>query len=160
MIKSLYENYPLFQTRLKKISAIQIDPHFLVSSRCIRMWYSERATQPITYNYYFEFNFHQSQPAIPIQARSPFFSEHTRYMLDKDSCILHVISSKYVSLGPYMGMILSKLIFNMSNDYRYYKLNMWFDSSRVSRSSNDALTIDPVMSLRVYRWYNIPSNID
>lgn len=145
---------------MQKISSIQIDPHFLVSSRCIRLWYSERATRPISYNYYFELNFHQIQPVIPIQARSPLFSEHTRYMLDKDSCILHVTSSKYVPLGPYMGMILSKLIFNISSDYRYYKLNMWFDSSRVSTLSHDVLNIDPVMSLRVYRWYDIPSNID
>ena len=156
----MYKNYSLFQNRLKTTSAIQVDPHFLISSRCIRIWYSERATQPISYNYYFEFQFHTAQPAIPIQALSSVFSGHTQCMLDKDSCILHIISSKYVPIGPYMGMILSKLTFNMSHDFRYYKLKMWFDSSRVSKSSADLVTIDPVLRLRVYKWYDIPPDLE
>jgi hypothetical protein len=63
-----------------------------------------------------------------------------------------------------MGMILSKLTLNVSSDYRYHKLKMWFDSSRLSIQkslyNNSVVIIDPILCLRIYKWYNIPANLD
>jgi hypothetical protein len=63
-----------------------------------------------------------------------------------------------------MGMILSNITFNVSSDYRYHKLKMWFDSSKVtvqkSKYNNSMITIDPVLCLRIYKWYNCPDNLD
>jgi hypothetical protein len=145
---------------MNKTDAIQKDPHFLLSSRCIRIWYSKRPTQPESYNYYFEFRFHNTPQEKPIQALSPLFAVNTQSMIDKNSWILHLISSNFVLIGPYMGMILSKLTLNVSSDYRYHKLKMWFDSSRLSKNGNSMVTIDPILCLRIYRWYNIPTNLN
>ena len=165
VIKSLYENYSLFQKRSNKTDAIQKDPHFLLSSRCIRIWYSKRSIPPQSYNYYFEFRFDHTQQDITIQPLSPLFRVNNQYVIDKDTCILHLISSNFVPIGPYMGMILSQITLNVSSDYRYHKLNMWFDSSRLclqtSKKYNDSVVIiDPILCLKVYNWYNSPANFD
>ncbi len=164
VIKSLYENYSLFQKRSNKTDAIQKDPHFLLSSRCVRMWYSKRSIPHQSYNYYFEFRFDHTQQDIPIQPLSPLFRVNNQYVIDKDTCILHLISSNFVPIGPYMGMILSKLTLNISGDYRYHKLKMWFDSSKLSiqtsKYNDSVVIIDPILSLRIYKWYNIPANLD
>ncbi len=169
VIKSLYENYSLFKERFNKTDAIQKDPHFLLSSRCIRIWYSKRSTQRESYNYYFEFRFDNIQQStkeqdIQIQALSPIFQINNQYIIHKDTWILHLICSNFIPIGPYMGMILSKLTLNVSSDYRYHKLKMWFDSSRSSIQkslyNNSVVIIDPILCLRIYKWYNIPSNLD
>jgi hypothetical protein len=64
-----------------------------------------------------------------------------------------------------MGMILSQITLNVSSDYRYHKLKMWFDSSRLclqtSKKYNDSVVIiDPILCLRVYNWYNSPASFD
>jgi hypothetical protein len=145
---------------MNKTDAIQKDPHFLLSSRCIRIWYSKRSTQTELYNYYFEFRFHDSQPEKPIQVLSPLFAADIQSLIDKDSWVLHLISSNFVPIGPYMGMILSRLTLNVSSDYRYHKLKIWFNSSRLSKNGNSMVTIDPILCLRIYRWYNIPVNLN
>ena len=145
---------------MNKTDAIQKEPHFLLSSRCIRIWYSKRPTQPETYNYYFEFRFHDIQPERPVQALSSLFTLDSQSLIDKDSWILHLISTNYIPMGPYMGMILSRLTLNVSSNYRYHKLKLWFDSSRLSKTNNSIVTIDPILCLRIYRWYNIPSNLN
>ena len=164
----MYQIYPLFHERLNKSDAIQKDPHFLVSSRCVRIWYSKRSTQRESFNYYFQFifdNIHRSnQPNISIQAISPIFQVNNQYLLDKDSIVLHVISSNFVPIGPYMGMNLSQIKLNVSSDYRYHKLKLWFDSSRFcaqkSKNNTPMVTIDPVLCLRIYKWYNSPVDLD
>jgi hypothetical protein len=169
VIKSLYENYSLFKERFNKTDAIQKDPHFLLSSRCIRIWYSKRSTQRESYNYYFEFRFDNNnqqtkQQDIQIQPLSTIFRVNNHYKISNDAWILHLISSHFVPIGPYMGMILSKLTLNVSSDYRYHKLKMWFDSSKLSIQkslyNNSVVIIDPILCLRIYKWYNIPSNLD
>jgi hypothetical protein len=168
IIKSLYQIYPLFQERCNKTDAIQKDPHFLLSSRCVRIWFSKQPTQRELFNYYFEFCFddHQQskQQNIQIQALSPIFQVDNQYMIDKNSWILHLICPKFVPVGPYMGMILSKITLNVSSDYRYHKLKMWFDSSRLSiqksKYNDCVVVIDPILCLRVYKWYNSPTNLD
>jgi len=172
VIKSLYQVYPLFQDRLNKTDVIQKDPHFLRLSRCVRIWYSKGSgttTQRESYNYYFEFRFDHiqqtKQQQIQIQALSPILQTNNQYIIDKDCCILHLICSNFVPIGPYMGMILSQITLNVSSDYRYHKLKMWFDSSRLclqtSKKYNDSVVIiDPILCLRVYNWYNSPANFD
>ncbi|CAF1513093.1 unnamed protein product [Adineta steineri] len=168
VIKSLYQSYPLFQERLNKTDAIQKEPHFLLSSRCVRIWYSKRTTPRELHNYYFEFCFDNDQQIkqenIQIEALSPMFQIDNQYMIDKNSYILHVICSNFVLMGPYMGLILSKIILNVSSDYRYHKLKMWFDSSKLSvqksKYNDSVVIIDPVLCLRVYKWYNCPANLD
>ncbi|CAF0893799.1 unnamed protein product [Rotaria sp. Silwood1] len=168
VIKSLYQTYPLFQERFDKTNAIQKEPHFLLSSRCVRIWYSKRPTQRDLYDYYFEFRFDNMQQTkqqdIQIQAISPIFQANNQSIIDKDSYILHLISSNFVLIGPYMGMILSQITLNVSSDYRYHKLKMWFDSSRScsqkSKYNNSVVIIDPVLCLRIYKWYNSPTNLD
>ncbi|CAF2390133.1 unnamed protein product [Rotaria sp. Silwood2] len=168
VIKSLYQTYPLFQERFDKTNVIQKEPHFLLSSRCIRIWYSKRPTQRDLYNYYFEFHFDNVQQSkqedIQIQAISPIFQANNQSIIDKDSYILHLISSNLVLIGPYMGMVLSQITLNVSSDYRYHKLKMWFDSSRScsqkSKYNNSVVIIDPILCLRIYKWYNSPANLD
>ncbi|CAF0723110.1 unnamed protein product [Rotaria sordida] len=175
VIKSLYQIYPLFQNRLNKTDVIQQDPHFLRLSRCVRIWYSkgsQTTTQRDAYNYYFEFRFdntkdskQQYQQQIQIQAISPIIQTNNQYIINKDCCILHLICSNFVPIGPYMGMILSQITLNVSSDYRYHKLKMWFDSSRLclqtSKKYNDSVVIiDPILCLRVYNWYNSPASFD
>ncbi|CAF0717461.1 unnamed protein product [Adineta steineri] len=173
VIKSLYQVYPLFQDRLNKTDTIQKDPHFLRSSRCVRIWYSkglETTTQRESYNYYFEFRFDnikqsKQQQQIQIQALSPILQTNNQYIIDKDCCILHLICSNFVPIGPYMGMILSQITLNVSSDYRYHKLRMLFDSSRLclqtSKKYNDSVVIiDPILCLKVYNWYNSPASFD
>lgn len=162
-IKSLYKNYSLFQKRMNKTIAIQKEPHFLQSSRCIRIWYSKFPSQIDYYNYYFQFSFDDTQEEKQsIEPLSSIFNN--QYKISQNTCILHVISSNFIPIGPYMGMILSKLTLNMSSDYRYYKLKMWFDSTKFSRQSSSSnipvIIIDPVLCLRIYKWYNIPDNFD
>jgi hypothetical protein len=167
VIKSLYQTYPLFQECLNKSDIIQKDPHFLLSSRCIRIWYSKRATQRESYNYYFEFRFddnQQSKQEIQIQPISPILQANNQYNIDKNSCILHLICSNFVQIGPYMGMILSQITFNVSSDYRHHKLKMWFSPSRScvqkSKYNNSDVIIDSILRLKVYKWYNSPANFD
>ncbi|UJR10562.1 hypothetical protein I4U23_014762 [Adineta vaga] len=168
IIKSFYQTYPLFQDRLNKADAIQKDPHFLVSSRCIRIWYSKLSTQRELYNYYFEFCSNQDQSSIekkiPIQTLSPLFQMDNLDMIDRNSFILHLVSSKLTPIGPFMGMILSKITLNVSSDYRYHKLKMWFDgskfSSQKSNFNNSVVVIDPILCLRIYKWFNCPANLD
>jgi hypothetical protein len=133
VIKTLYENYSLFQKRSNKTDAIQKDPHFLLSSRCVRMWYSKRSIPHQSYNYYFEFRFDHTQRDILIPPLSPLFRVDNQYIIDKNTCILHLISSNFVPIGPYMGMILCKLTLNISSDHcannhnilmRYYLCNI------------------------------------
>ena len=172
VIKSLFQVYPLFQDRLNKTAVIQKDPHFLRLSRCVRIWYSKGggSTQCESYNYYFEFRFDnlnssKQQQQIQIQALSPILQTNNQYIIDKDCCILHLICSNFVPIGPYMGMILSQITLNVSSDYRYHKLKMWFDSSRLclqtSKKYNDSVVIiDPILCLKVYNWYNSPVSFD
>jgi hypothetical protein len=169
VIKSLYQVYPLFQDRLNKTDVIQKDPHFLRLSRCVRIWYSKgtgTTTQRESYNYYFEFRFDNIQTSKQqIQVLSPILQTNNQYFIHKDCCILHLICSNFVPIGPYMGMILSQITLNVSSDYRYHKLKMWFDSSRLclqtSKKYNDSVVIiDPILCLRVYNWYNSPANFD
>ncbi|CAF1972420.1 unnamed protein product [Rotaria magnacalcarata] len=172
VIKSLYQVYPLFQNRLDKTDVIQKDPHFLRLSRCVRIWYSkgsQATSQRDAYNYYFEFRFDNKKSAkqqeIHIQALSPFIQTNNQYIIDKNSCILHLICSNFVPIGPYMGMILSQITLNISSDYRYHKLKMWFDSSRLclqtsKKYNNSVVIIDPILCLRVYNWYNSPASFD
>ncbi|CAF0769791.1 unnamed protein product [Rotaria sordida] len=168
VIKSLYQTYPLFQERFDKTNVIQKEPHFLLSSRCVRIWYSKRPTQRDLYNYYFEFRFDNIQQSkqqdIQIQAISSIFQANNQSIIDKDSYVLHLISSNFVLIGPYMGMILSQITLNVSSDYRYHKLKMWFDSSRScsqkSKYNNSVVIIDPILCLRIYKWYNSPANLD
>ncbi|CAF2098412.1 unnamed protein product [Rotaria magnacalcarata] len=168
VIKSLYQSYQLFLERFDKTAAIQKEPHFLLSARCIRIWYSKRPTLHDSYNYYFEFCFDTIQQSKQddsyMQAISPIFQVHNQNMINQNSYILHLISVNFVPIGPYMGMVLSKLKFNVSSDYRYHKLKMWFDSSRSSSQksnfNNCVVTIDPVSCLRIYKWYNCPDTLD
>ncbi|CAF1356741.1 unnamed protein product [Adineta ricciae] len=172
VIKSLYQVYPLFQDRSSRTDIIQKDPHFLRSSRCVRIWYSKDSTTSTreSYNYYFEFRFDNIQrskrsPQMQIQALSPILQTSNQYIIDKDCCVLHLTCSNYVPVGPYMGMILSQITLNLSSDYRYHKLKMWFDSSRLclqtfNRYSDSVVIIDPILCLRVYNWYNSPANFD
>ncbi len=169
VIKSLYQVYPLFQDRLNKTDVIQKDPHFLRLSRCVRIWYSKgtgTTTQRESYNYYFEFRFDNIQTSKQqIQVLSPILQTNNQYFIHKDCCILHLICSNFVPIGPYMGMILSQITLNVSSDYRYHKLKMWFDSSRLclqtSKKYNDSVVIiDPILCLRVYNWYNSPASFD
>jgi hypothetical protein len=169
VIKSLYQIYPLFQDRLNKTDVIQKDPHFLRLSRCVRIWYSKgtgTTTQRESYNYYFEFRFDNIQSSKQqIQVLSPILQTNNQYFINEDCCILHLICSNFVPIGPYMGMILSQITLNVSSDYRYHKLKMWFDSSRLclqtSKKYNDSVVIiDPILCLRVYNWYNSPVNFD
>lgn len=162
-IRSIYENYSLFQKRSNKTDAIQKDPHFLQSSRCIRIWHSKRSTPPESYNYYFQFRFDDTEQDLQIEPLSSIFKKINQYKISQNTCILHLICSNFVPIGPYMGMILSKLTLNMSSDYRYYKLKMWFDSSKskqISSYNNSVIIIDPILCLRIYKWYNLPSNLD
>jgi hypothetical protein len=75
-----------------------------------------------------------------------------------------LVCSNFVPIGPYMGMILSKITLSLSSDYRYHKLKMWFDSSRLSvqksNFNNSVITVDPVICLKIYKWYNCPDNLD
>lgn len=175
VIKSLHQVYPVFRDRFNKPDIIQKDPHFLRSSRCVRIWYSKGTTTVTppreSYNYYFEFRFDrfqqpkQKQQQIQIQAVSPLLQTNNQYIIDKDSCILHLICSNFVPIGPYMGMILSQITLNLSSDYRHHKLKMWFDSSKLclqtSKKYNDSVVIiDPILCLKVYNWYNSPANFD
>lgn len=169
VIKSLHQVYPIFRDRFNKPDIIQKDPHFLRSSRCTRIWYSKSATtlQRESYNYYFEFRFDTIKQTKPIQVQtiSPFLQANNQYIMDKDSCILHLICSNFVPIGPYMGMILSQITLNLSSDYRHHKLKMWFDSSRLclqtTKKYNDSVVIiDPILCLKVYNWYNSPTNFD
>ncbi len=170
VIKSLYQVYPLFQDRLNKTDVIQKDPHFLRLSRCVRIWYSKgtgTTTPRESYNYYFEFRFDNNLQTSKQQAQvlSPILQTNHQYLINKDCCILHLICSNFVPIGPYMGMILSQITLNVSSDYRYHKLKMWFDSSRLclqtSKKYNDSVVIiDPILCLRVYNWYNSPASFD
>lgn len=158
---------------MNKTDVIQQDPHFLRLARCMRIWYS-KATQTTThrdaFNYYFEFRFDNTQRTkqqhkVQIQPISPIIQTNNQYTIDKDSCILHLICSNFVPIGPYMGMILSQITLNLSSDYRYHKLKMWFDSSRIclqtsKKYSDSVVIIDPILCLRVYNWYNSPPNFD
>ncbi|CAF0947759.1 unnamed protein product [Adineta ricciae] len=167
VIKSLYQAYPLFQSRLNKSDVIQKDPHILLSARCIRIWYSKMETQRDLYNYYFEFCFDQTQSSsqvIPsVQALSPLFQIDNQFMIDQNSSLLHVISSKLLTIGPFMGMILSKIVLNVSTDYRYHQLKMWFDTSKLSVQkttlSPPMVVIDPVICLRIYKWFDCPPKL-
>ncbi|CAM4855838.1 unnamed protein product [Rotaria socialis] len=157
---------------IHKTDVIQKDPHFLRLSRCVRIWYSkgsQATSQRDAYNYYFEFRFDNKkstkQQEIHIETLSPFIKTNNQYIIDKNSCILHLICSNFVPIGPYMGMILSQITLNISSDYRYHKLKMWFDSSRLclqtSKKYNDSVVIiDPILCLRVYNWYNSPASFD
>ena len=171
VIKSLHQIYPVFQERLNKTDVIHKDPHFLLLSRCVRIWYSKRSptsTQRESYNYYFEFRFdtlQKSKPQLQTPASSLVLQSANQYFIDKNCCILHLICSNLVPIGPYMGMILSQITLNVSSDYRYHKLKMWFDSSRIclptSKKYNDSvIIIDPILCLKIYNWYNSPSNFE
>ncbi len=50
------------------------------------------------------------------------------------------------------------------HNHRYHKLKMWFDSSKLSiqtsKYNDSVVIIDPILSLRIYKWYNIPANLD
>lgn len=166
----MYQTYPLFQARFDKTLAIQKDPHFLLSSRCVRMWYSKHSGLRESYHYYFEFRFDNKQHSasarnnVPIQAKSPIFQANNQYIIDKDTYILHLYSSNFVQIGPYMGMILSRMKLNVSRDYRYHRLSMWFNSSKLSSNTSEnnksVVIIDPVLFLRIYTWYNCPVKLD
>jgi hypothetical protein len=170
VIKSLHQVYPVFLARSTKTDVIEKDPRFLRLSRCVRIWYSKGAStnaERDSYNYYFEFRFDHSSTCQPlqIQATSPVLQTTNQYTIEKDSCVLHLICSNFVPIGPFMGMILSQITLNMSNDYRYHKLKMWFDSSRfclqTSKKYNESMVIiDPISCLKVYNWYNSPANFD
>lgn len=168
IIKSLHQVYPLFQNRFNRTDVIQKDPHFLRRSRCVRIWYSKgtnTTSQRDAYNYYFEFRFDHTQPIKQQQIHSPILQQTDQYLIDQNCCVLHLICSNFVPIGPYMGMILSQITLNVSSDYRYHKLKMWFDSSRLclqtSTKYNDSMVIiDPILCLRVYNWYNSPANFD
>ena len=167
VIRSLYRTYPLFKARADKTAAIHKDPHFLVSSRCIRIWNSTRETTRVLYDYYFEFRLdktHTIEPDTASQARSPVLQADHSCPIDKGSCILHLVCSESVAVGPYMGMILSQLTLNISSDYRHHKLKMCFTPSRNSldkgKCSSFTMTFDPLLCLKVYHWYNSPANFD
>ena len=165
VIKSLYRFYPLFHVRARKTEAIQKEPYFLRLSRCIRIWHSKQTEPREIFNYYFEFRFDTTTPETPlVAALSPLFQSNNQFMIDSQSCLLHVSSSKFVAIGPYMGMILSEITLPLSGDYRYHKLKMSFDSPRSNlqnaKYNNSAVIIDPVLRLRVYHWYDTPTDLD
>lgn len=164
VIRSLYQDYPLFRSRWDKREIIQKDPHFLVSSRCVRIWYSTRTVAPDGFDYYFQFRF--DQPATPlIKAKSSLIQNSDQLCLDRQSAIVHVISPNFLMIGQLIGTTLSDVQLPLSCDFRFYKLKFVFDSSKsksISKSmlNKTVVTIDPVSRLKVYRWFDCPSNLD
>lgn len=146
---------------MNQTSAIQQEPHSLISSRCIRLWYSTISLgQRQLYNYYFEFSFDNNEQIETIRSLSPIFQNSNQYLSHKDSRILHIVSPNSVPMGSYMGTILSQISLHMSSDYRYYKLKMTFHSSKYSKDNQYAVILDPILCLKIYKWYNIPANLD
>lgn len=164
VIRSLYQDYPLFRSRWDKREIIQKDPHFLVSSRCVRIWYSTRTVAPVGFDYYFQFRF--DQPTTPmIKAKSLLIQNLDQLCLDRQSAIVHVISPNFLTIGQLIGTTLSEVQMPLSCDFRSHKLKFVFDSSKsksISKSmlNKTILIIDPVTRLKVYRWFDCPSNLD
>ncbi|CAF0753411.1 unnamed protein product [Didymodactylos carnosus] len=181
VIKSLYSVYPVFQERLNKTDVIQKDPYFLEHWRCIRIWHTKSTNNNKEgWNYYFEFRFDSSFRPKSKQTTSTFSVTNnssnssaiaTEYLVDKDCCVLHLYCSNFVPVGPFMGMILSKINLNVSSDYRYHKIKMWFGTSSVCLSTasnknsaqnvtNSVVIIDPILFLKIYHWWNSPSKFE
>jgi hypothetical protein len=171
IVRCLYHVYPLFQARSISNDPVRDDLQCLEFTRCTSIWSTTRTVgQRVLFNYYMQCRVEStgsSNNDNSIDRRTQILSPYLRTIhqntIDDNTYILHVVSSNQASIGLHMGMILTKVSLTMANDYYRYKLRVLFQSSRSNRTrsihDNHVTIIEPVLSLRVYRWYDKPNDI-
>ena len=160
VVRSLYQSYPVFLSRAKKNDMINQDPHFLCGWRCTRIWYSKRMAPSQMYDYFFEFR-SDSTPSTMLRVQSALLRKENEYQIDEKTCILKIVSSRVVFMEPVMGLFLCEIALPMTSDFFHMKLRMNFNSSkfnvkRMTTANNNSITIEPVLSLKLYHWYDCP----
>ena len=78
---------------------------------------------------------------------------------DEDSLVMCVISLNFISLPIVMGLVLSRASLNVSQNMRYHRLKLMFNShqlcnARMMASSGVTVILDPVVNIKVLHWWD------
>lgn len=149
----MFESYPLFRNRLENLDFIQTDPHFLCSYQCVRYWYIQKSQRDRTlFHYYFELRSGSSSSNL-VRAQSSLIQKVDDYQIDENTRVLHILSKQLVPIGRVMGLCLTEVLLKTSSDFHYVSLRLTFGSTI-------SIIIDPVYSLKIYSWFNCPTQFD
>lgn len=73
-------------------------------------------------------------------------------------CVLQVSCQNFMTHPIVMGLILTKVYLNVSQDMKHHKLRLVFDSQINAAQKGSVigtqLVLDPVLNIRVFHWWD------
>ncbi|XP_013419476.1 transmembrane protein 183B isoform X2 [Lingula anatina] len=163
VIQALFHLHKPFIERTKVSVPFEVDLYSVEAMKCQLMWY-----ETVKNKWHFSFKFEKrSKTTCPLtntmskSKRQDLFHGYNDvdFNPDRDCAILQVWCLNFISIPSVMGLLLKKAYLNVSQNMLNHKLKLHFGphqtvNSNVISSSDVLVTLDPVVNIKVLRWWD------
>ncbi|XP_064634610.1 putative transmembrane protein 183BP isoform X2 [Lineus longissimus] len=172
VIRALQVMHPPFIERYRALGQpFEDDIYGVEGYRCTAMWYKKiknywnfcfrlkRATSQCDLLAQISKNGNQNSPGRGLNRHdliNGFNNIHDNQ--EEGCCIMKVTCKDYVSFPVIMGMVLNKVYLNVSQNMRFHRLRLVFDTHRVKDikqcCTGTTVVLDPVLNAKILQWWD------